>query len=534
MKSFKLIFFCALLTPALAQKNYFSSVIFPDTIRSIEKDSAFEYSKYIQADKLKEIIEYLASDSCEGRELGSKGNERASNFIAGLLNQYNVQKIGDSNSYFQELGFKWIYWDKLSFKINGVNYKQLWDYLIIPDQNDDLEMNTSEVLFLGYGIDDPKYNDYKNLDVKNKAILIYKGEPKNKKGEYLLSSNLKPSPWSSDLQLKIRTAKKHGAKIVLVIEDKFKEFVDSNRSSVVSPSVIMDKNSNDFRIGINTMHLSSTTVSMLLGKSIKKVIKARDKINRTGKSNSFIIKTNLEFIQKRNVRSEKGRNILAYIEGTDKKNELIIVSAHYDHIGKRGNDVYNGADDNASGTSAVIEIAHTLQKLKEAGKGSRRSVLCMLVTGEEKGLLGSMYYVNHPTFPLSSTMVDINVDMIGRTDPKYLKDSNYIYVIGSDRLSLDLHKINVDVNQKYSQLKLDHTYNSETDANRFYYRSDHYNFAEKGIPAIFFFSGVHEDYHRITDDASKILFGKTEKIARHIFLLTWSLANIEFKLSPNP
>jgi Zn-dependent M28 family amino/carboxypeptidase len=158
----------------------------------------------------------------------------------------------------------------------------------------------------------------------------------------------------------------------------------------------------------------------------------------------------------------------------------------------------------------------------------------MLLTGEEKGLLGSLYYVNNPVFPLEKSIANINVDMIGRTDDKYKQDSNYIYVIGSDRISTDLHYINLDVNQRYSQLKLDHTYNSESDPNRFYFRSDHYNFAEAGIPAIFFFSGVHEDYHRITDDPHKILYGKTEKIARHIFLLTWELANLDFKLNLNP
>jgi len=140
-------------------------------------------------------------------------------------------------------------------------------------------------------------------------------------------------------------------------------------------------------------------------------------------------------------------------------------------------------------------------------------------------LLGSLYYVNNPQFPLSETKAEINVDMIGRIDPKYGTDENYIYVIGSDRINPLLHELNVNVNQSYSQLKLDHTFNSELDPNRFYYRSDHYNFAEKGIPSIFFFSGVHEDYHRVTDDAFKINYNKTTKIARHIFLLTWALAN---------
>lgn len=227
------------------------------------------------------------------------------------------------------------------------------------------------------------------------------------------------------------------------------------------------------------------------------------------------------------VQEVKGNNILAYFEGTDKKDEVLIISAHYDHIGMRGQDVFNGADDNASGSSAVTEIARILSFAAANGMKTRRSVVCMLMTGEEKGLLGSMYYVNDPVFPLDKTIADINIDMIGRTDQKYEGNKSYIYVIGSDRLSKDLHKANEDITRLYSHLTMDYTYNAEDDPNRYYYRSDHYNFAEKGIPAIFFFSGVHEDYHRITDDPEKIIYDKYLKVVQHAFLLAWRLANQE-------
>jgi hypothetical protein len=534
MKSFAILYFTILSLTCFGQKDFFHAVVIPDTSISLVSDEASQYAKLIQSENLKEIIYYLASDSCEGRELGTKGNDRAGDYIGGLFEKYAIPKLKNQNSYFQQVGFTWVNWDKLSFKINGVNYKQLWDYLTIPNQNEDLELKTDEVLFMGYGIDDAKYSDYKDIDVKGKVILIYKGEPKNKAGNFYITGTTIPSTWSSDFNLKIDAAARHGAKLILVIEDKFKEFVDANRQSVISPVINFKNSTSSSAYKTNSLYLSSTTASILMSESISKVLKARDKINKSGKAHNLLIKSNLEISQKRNIKSIDGRNILAYFEGTDKKDELIIVSAHYDHIGKRGTEVYNGADDNASGSSAVIEIAHTLQQLKKSGKSPRRSILCMLVTGEEKGLLGSMYYVNNPVFPLKNTIADINVDMIGRTDDKYKSDSNYIYVIGSDRISGDLHQINLSVNQKYSQLKLDHTFNSEADPNRFYYRSDHYNFAEKGIPAIFFFSGVHEDYHRVTDDPEKIMFGKAEKIARHIFLLTWELANREQKINHTP
>jgi Zn-dependent M28 family amino/carboxypeptidase len=204
---------------------------------------------------------------------------------------------------------------------------------------------------------------------------------------------------------------------------------------------------------------------------------------------------------------------------------VLIVTAHYDHIGRRGNSIFNGADDNGSGTSTVLEIAQAFTLAKQAGVGPRRSVLFMLVSGEEKGLLGSEFYVNHPLFPLENTIANINVDMVGRVDEKHAADPNYIYVIGSDRLSTTLHEINEAANDKYTQLELDYTYNAEDDPNRYYYRSDHYNFAERGIPAVFYFNGTHADYHQDTDTVDKINFEKMVHIGQLVFYTAWELAN---------
>lgn len=208
------------------------------------------------------------------------------------------------------------------------------------------------------------------------------------------------------------------------------------------------------------------------------------------------------------------------------------MTAHFDHLGMRGTDIYYGADDNASGTSAVLEIAQAFSQAKASGQGPRRSVLCMLVTGEEKGLLGSQYYTEHPVFPLTQTVANVNIDMIGRKDDKHA-DSNYTYVIGSDRLSTELHEINETVNRLYTKLELDYTYNADNDPNRFYYRSDHYNFAKNGIPAIFYFSGVHADYHRPTDTPDKIMYEKAETITRLAFHTTWELANRDERIKVN-
>ena len=226
----------------------------------------------------------------------------------------------------------------------------------------------------------------------------------------------------------------------------------------------------------------------------------------------------------------QGENVLGYVEGSDKKDELVVITAHYDHIGKDEEDVYNGADDDGSGTVAVMEMAQAFAKAKAEGHGPRRSVLFMPVSGEEKGLLGSEWYSEHPVFPLANTVADLNIDMIGRVDTEHTASPPYVYIIGSDRLSTDLDRINVRANDTYTKLVLDNTFNSESDPNRFYYRSDHYNFAKHGIPVIFYFNGVHADYHQPGDEVSKIRFDLLEQRARLVFHTAWELANREERI----
>ena len=218
-------------------------------------------------------------------------------------------------------------------------------------------------------------------------------------------------------------------------------------------------------------------------------------------------------------------NIWAYIEGTEKPEELLIISAHYDHVGTKNGEVYNGADDDGSGTVALLEIAQAFIKAKKDGYGPKRSILFLHVTGEEHGLHGSRYYSENPLYPIANTIADLNIDMIGRRDDIHKDDGNYIYVIGSDRLSTDLHNINEAANEKYTHLKLDYTFNARNDPNQFYFRSDHYNFAKKGIPIIFYFNGVHDDYHQPGDEPQKIEYDLLSKRAQLAFVTAWQLAN---------
>jgi hypothetical protein len=248
-------------------------------------------------------------------------------------------------------------------------------------------------------------------------------------------------------------------------------------------------------------------------------------------ADSYYQKVPAAFMNKEyNENLSDSENVWAFIEGSEKPNEIVVVSAHYDHVGMKNGEVYNGADDDGSGTVALLEIAQAFQKAKNEGHGPKRSILFLHMTGEEHGLYGSSYYSQNPLFPLANTVADVNIDMIGRRDEFHKDNNNYVYLIGSDYLSTDLYNICEAVNAKYTHLNLDYKFNDRKDPNRFYYRSDHYNFAKHGIPVVFLFNGVHADYHEATDEVSKIEFDALTKRAQLGFSIAWELANREAKI----
>src|SRR5690554_1261571 len=225
-------------------------------------------------------------------------------------------------------------------------------------------------------------------------------------------------------------------------------------------------------------------------------------------------------------------NVLAYIKGSEKPDEIIVISAHYDHVGMdREGNVFNGADDDGSGTVALLEMAQAFNQAVKDGNGPKRSILFLHVTGEEIVLYGSRYYTENPIFPLANTVCNLNIDMIGRIDPDKKDNPNYVYLIGSNMLSQELQDISAEMNDKYTKLELDYKFDDPNDPNRFFYRSDHYNFAKNNIPIIFYFNGVHEDYHKITDTPDKIEYDLMETRTKLIFVTAWEVANREDRIA---
>ena len=489
------------------------------------------FGSTITADDLKPLVETLAGAAMQGRETGEEGQRKAADYIAAQFKAMGLPAIGDRNTYFQQISLQNESWNGIGLKIGDQEFRNRTDFYVFPAYNpENPKLELKEVVFVGYGIEDPKYNDYGEADVAGKAVLFYDGEPMGDNGKSLITGTDSRSFWSLDWKKKVQLAKKKGATMVFIVDTKFSENLKSNRKLTSTwgwepVSATSSKQTEGF---VNNMFVSPAVAAAIFGKKAEKAEDAMAELKSGKEFKPVKIKSKIEVRLDKEVKKLQGSNVIGFIEGTDPylKDEFVFVTAHYDHLGMSDSTViYYGADDNASGTSGVIEIAHAFADAKKKGIGPKRSVVCMLVSGEEKGLLGSRYYVEYPLFPLAFTQVDINIDMIGRVDNAHAGNPNYIYVIGADRISTDLHKINEEMNARYTQLDLDYKYNAPDDPNNFYKRSDHYNFAERGIPAIFYFNGTHADYHKTTDTADKIDLAALAKRAQLAFYTAWEIAN---------
>ncbi len=497
---------------------FFFYILFSSALFAQQKDSvAVRYSKKITAGAMSKNLHVLASDEYEGRETGKRGQKMAAAYIANQFKAAGIPPYKDS-TYFQEFPLNVITPSPVEITVNGKSFTCNKDYYSFPGQSEQ-KIETNNVQFLGYGIDEPQYSDYKGADVQGKVLMILLGEPYTKDTLSLITGKKAASMWTSYYKTKLEKARESGAQALLVVVDDISKSLADNKHRLESSSMKLDLGKKEMAV----IYISQEIANAILKKQT--IEKIKQKIAASAKPRNTLAKSALIINIKNNVQKISSENVLAYVEGTDMKEQLIVVTAHYDHLGADGATVYNGADDDGSGTVAVINLAETFAKAKKEGHGPRRSILFMTVAGEEKGLLGSSYYTDHPEYPLKNTVCDLNIDMIGRVDEKHANNPDYVYLIGSDKLSSQLHSISETENKLYENLQLDYTYNDEKDKNRFYYRSDHYNFAKKGVPVIFYFNGVHADYHKETDEVEKINFDKMEKITRLVFFTAWELAN---------
>lgn len=491
------------------------------------------YAETITAADLKTHLSVIASDEYEGRETAKKGQKMAAMYIAARFREFGIPALpGRENdtslsAYFQDVPLLSKQAGNGSVKDGTQEYVFGKDFYYTPGIEDG-DLQTQDIVFAGYGIQDSLYHDYDNIDVKGKTILVLSDEPRDKKGNSLITGKKELSSWSTQRRRKLNEAKERGAKAMFIVVPDFRSSYENNKHHIESPtlelfdemmvSVITER--------VQVLYISSEMADALLknGKTNKTIQALSGRISKKKKPASFAFTLPLSVSINRVGQVIHSENVLGYLEGSDLKNELVVITAHYDHLGKVNDVVFNGADDDGTGTVSVIEMAQAFSKAKKEGHGPRRSILFMTVTGEEKGLLGSDWYTRHPVFPLAQTVCDLNIDMIGRVDKDHAKDTNYVYVIGSDRLSSELKKINEESNARYTGLTLDYRFDAPNEPNSFYTRSDHYNFAKNGIPVAFFFNGVHADYHKETDEVQKIMFPLMERRARLVFYTAWEIA----------
>jgi hypothetical protein len=456
------------------------------------------YAKTITAGDLKKRLYVIASADMQGRETATEGQRKAAAYIESEFKSLGLQP-GNKDSYQM---FYNVYQDSLAdakLEVNGQPYQIEKDFNASLN-NIAATLRFSEIVFVGANAAD----SLKNLNLSGKAVMIIGGTAQGLG----------------------RGGGLQGAGAI------YSALVNKGVAAVISIANNYPRTTLTGRKGPQTVSIFKRNIVPQLftvSENVARAIVGNDYDNM--KSNTSLIKNYAAEILldvKKIEIAEPTSNVIAVLPGTDLKDEYLVISAHYDHLGMRDGTIYYGADDDGSGTVGVIQIAQAFAKAKAEGKGPRRSIVFLTVSGEEKGLWGSAYYTSHPIFPLEKTTANLNIDMIGRTDAsRKVGDSlNYVYVVGDDKLSSDLRTISEAANKKSLKLELDYKFNDPKDPQRIYYRSDHYNFAKNGVPIIFYYDGMlGADYHRPTDTPDKINYNLLAKRAQLVFYTAWEMAN---------
>lgn len=471
-----------------------------------------DYAELITPEDLKDNLSIIASDALEGRATGTRGQKMAAAFISFHFQQLGL-KAPVNGSYYQPFELYRLVPGETTITAGGVTYRNFQDIVFYGQDN---TSGSIPVVFAGRG----RAQDFANVQVAGKGVVLLMSED------------------AQDYQAPIAEARNRNAAAIFIVNTKTQEqfkgyarqwesFLTETRPSLKKPEP-SGNNSGVFFI-------APAVAEKILNTSIAKLNAAA-----TSTSKSALRKAgtgNVSYRSSVEVQTIHTENVLGFLEGSDKKDEVVVITSHYDHIGKKssgvGDLINNGADDDGSGTVAVMQLAKAFAQAKKDGHGPRRSILFMTVAAEEVGLLGSEYYTQYPVFPLDNTVVNLNLDMIGRRDEEHKDSPPYVYVIGSDKLSSELHALSESINKKYTNLVFDYTYNDESHPARLYYRSDHWNFARKDIPIIFYFDGIHEDYHLPSDEVDKIEFDLLTLRTKCVFYTAWEIVNRNQRIVPD-
>lgn len=458
-----------------------------------KKSDPQTFASTITVDDLKKHLYIIAGKEMEGRETATEGQRKAAAYIEKEFKRMGLLPAS-TGSY--QLQFP-VYQDSLTnsiFEVNGQKYILDKDYNVNLN-NIKARQAFSEAAYIGPGV---PLDSIKPGSLIGKLVII--------SGE---SGNIGGRRVSARLSA-IRNA--NPASIL---------YVDTNYPRKTVTSKIGNQALNIFKRYLNPQQFN-------ISQNIAKAIIGSRYADSATFNTPVIFQSNILLEVQNATNRLQSSNVIGVLPGTDLKNEYLFITAHYDHLGKRDTVIYYGADDDGSGTVGVLELAEAWSKAKAAGKGPRRTIVFLTVSGEEKGLWGSEYYTNNPVYPLNKVTADLNMDMIGRHDNRRMTgdSNNYVYIVGDDKISTELKTINEAQNKKYLNLELDYKYNDPNDRERIYFRSDHYNFAKNGVPIIFYTDGMQlPDYHRATDTPDKINYNLLLKRAQLVFYTAWEMAN---------
>lgn len=499
----------------------------PGSAQAKQNAAALANVKVVTATRLKAHLEFIAHDLLEGRDTPSRGLDIAAQYIATQLKLWGVKPGGIDGTFFQPVTVQKPSVDpnKTSLTIRGRAITLERDYYAQPTQG----TANGNLVFVGYGWECPSkgLDPYQGVDVKGKIVVALTGEPAGITANDIYSGAVK------DGVLTYPAAEKHGAAgIVFIANDDVEKNWDAVvRSNMASPYPSLGDG--QLPAGLPTLTIRKSVAGEIFGESALATASLDDQFKNRKAVPSFAlpaeVKADLAVGMRKN--SASSNNVIGIIEGTDAKlkAEYVAVGCHYDHVGmdpnRSGDQIFNGADDDGSGTVALLEMIHALA----TGPKPKRSVIFVWHAGEEKGLWGSQVFVNKPTVPIGSIVAQLNIDMIGRSKSPAdgqarVGGPNEIFVIGSKMMSTELGELSEKVNAGLHKLTFDYWYDRPNDPEMLFYRSDHYNYAQKGIPIIFYFDGIHADYHQASDEVSKIDFGKMAKVTQTVLATAFEVA----------
>lgn len=515
-------------------------------------DALLKYQDEITVNFLRKHLRAFSHDSMRGREAGTPAEDMAARYLAKQYREMGLKPVGDNNSYFQHFKLNATKRDSVVYKLYRTSGKtKELVHQSTASKNSSAKFIRQfggtdslkgKVIFAGFGVNDPSRNiaHLKGADLRGKWVMVFQEIPSVTNGDTLLSPSI-------DAESRFRSIMGRGAEGILLIPvatskefNRLSQQMQDSFGEIGRMSLAYrDQERGDsgrFSKGYNLIS-PDLAARMLDLESESALSDYRKKL--IGSISEFQPKAlsyELSHIPYSSELTINSQNVLAFYEGADPKlkDEVVVMTSHYDHVGigkpdSTGDRIYNGADDDGSGTVGLLNIAHAFVTAGKNGVKPRRSILFLNVSAEEKGLLGSRYYSDHPVFPMDKTVANINTDMIGRVDERHKKRGveDYAYIIGAEIISSQLDSLVVAANKMSGKIELSKRYNDLQDPNQFYRRSDHWNFGRKGVPFVFFFTGVHEDYHRPSDEFHKIRFDKMSKIVRTMYATAVLVANTD-------